>query len=552
MTPLKIALSRDFGVLPGRWLDSGGSLFQKTFALYFNACIKFCCRKTIILVIIVRTVIVFFAAIFLAVSFGNSLIFADVRGQTPLYNAEQFARMHPDGNYVLAADIFWDRTPIETFRGTLDGAGFEIRGMANALGTPSQSIAIPFDISNFRTENALLPAISDAKITSQTRNCSIGGIFKTLDGAEIRNLKIADMRVCGDFGGILAGEIRGGIIEDVTIFGGEIRLKTPESVEKLRPPLKFSSAVGGLTGAARDVQIRDILVHNVRIVHREHETAHPPEIADALPSPEESENIRFAVGGLAGILQNCNVERTYVLNAEIMLAKNGQKGGNAVFGNANDVSAGGFVGIVSGNSTFEDCVAVADVYASGVSGGFAGIATGSCTSIARDTDLAEKQRRNIGAEFTRCRSRGTVRGETAGGFIGRLSGRSRVAHSHAIAEVTANNAGGFAGEITNSSRIEFSSAGSEVFGEQNAGGFVAKISDVGAPNTITNSLALGRAVAGGNARRFAALQDHDGVNNCYAALGMVLIRDGQLAHVIPNPYSADGGDISRSKIDSLQ
>lgn len=429
-------------------------------------CIKNFCRKIIASVIFVRfanfAVIFFVLVLFLPlraraaelIYSGDELAEIGARaaaGETELLSAE----------YVLAADIFlpegWE--PIDgrngVFSGTLDGAGFEIRGA--------------------------------------------GALFGVLDGAEIRNLKICGVEIHarGDFGrsefsaGLLAGEVIGGVIENVEVFGGELTAETLEG---------GSGLVGGLIGSARDAEIKNVRVYNVRV------------IADG------GAELR-AVGGLAGLLENCTVEGSGVFGAEIRA----------------NAAAGGFAGIVCGKTVFEDCDASGDVYANGIAGGFAGRVDGS--------------RAGVGAEFLRCRATADVRAATAGGFVGRLSGRSRVAHSHAHGMVVAENAGGFAGEITNASRIEFSSAVSAVYGTENAGGFAAIISAAGAPNTITNSLALGPVVASdANARRFAARLDHDGINNCYAALGMAIIRGEALAHAVPNPFSADGGDIARSRI----
>ncbi|MCL1844678.1 MAG: hypothetical protein FWF77_02115 [Defluviitaleaceae bacterium] len=410
-----------------------------------------------------------------AIIFFAALVFLPIRASatTLIYSGDEFAQISAEGDYALAADIFLpsDRVPISVFRGTLDGAGFEIRGATNPL-------------------------------------------FWVLDGAEIRNLALcgAEMHVRGDTArdefavGILAGKVNGGVIEGVDVFGGVIANEASnEASGASKSPETESGIIGGLIGAARDADIKNIRMFNVQIV------------------ADEGADLR-AVGGLAGVLQNCRVADAVVLNTEIRVGAR---------------SSGGFVGLVRENSVFEDCHAVAEIHENespvGISGGFAGLADGS--------------RSGVGAEFSRCRAGGSVRAATAGGFVGRLSGRSRVAHSHVGGVVSAENAGGFAGEITNASRIEFSSAVSAVFGAENAGGFVAIIAADGAPNTITNSLALGNIVASesGNARRFAARLDHDGINNCYAALGMAIIHGENSANAVPNPYSADGGDIPISR-----
>lgn len=418
--------------------------------------------------------IVFFAATVVfsayAVSAGDD--------PTLIYSRDELSNISVSGDYALASDIFLtgEWTPIAVFRGSFDGAGFEIRGATSA-------------------------------------------IFAKLDGAEIRGLTLCDAKIYvggeikrSEFAaGLLANEVTGGIIENIEVYGVEIFAAAVDA---------GNGTVGGLVGAVRDADIKNIRMYDVRIS----ETSRAAEANDS-PKGERGCAPLRAVGGLAGILQNCTVEDAIVLNAEI---------------GADALASGGFVGIVRGNAVFEDCHVAADMYANvsggGIYGGFAGRTDGNSSSV--------------GAEFTRCRATGSIQATTAGGFVGLLSGRSRIIHSHANSTVFANNAGGFAGEITNASRIEFSSATSAVFGAENAGGFVGIISDTDAPNTITNSLALGSVVSSesGTARRFAARLDHDGINNCYAALGMTIIRGNNLAHAIPNPFSADGGDIALSRI----
>jgi hypothetical protein len=216
--------------------------------------------------------------------------------------------------------------------------------------------------------------------------------------------------------------------------GAEIRNVTIDGA--VAKPCKDGVA-GGLVAHARSTKIANVCVIGFRVAH-------------AAP-------VR-AVGGIAGILENCTVENARVIDAEI--------------------------------------------HANGVAGGVVGILN-----------------------------------------------RSRIAHSHSHAHVSATYAGGFVGEITNSSRIEFSSASGTVCGDAVAGGFAGTIAALGAPNTITNSLALSDFVSGENARRFAAATYHDGVNNCFAALGTVIISNERLMNVVANPFGNDGGDVSLWQIE---
>jgi hypothetical protein len=223
-------------------------------------------------------------------------------------------------------------------------------------------------------------------------------------------------------------------------------------------------------------------------------------------------------GGIFGVLRGAEIRNLTVENA-VLHAK-----GDGNFGLlANEIIGGAFENVQ---------ITDGEIFAQGgVIGLFAGLV--------------------CGAEIVNCGAAGRINANgsaLAGGFAGRLSGRSRVSNSAAYVNVTSGFAGGFVGEITNASRIEFSKSQGSVFGGGAAGGFAAVISADGAPNTITQSYALGSVVSGKTAHRFAAKTYHDGINGCYAALGMAVISGGVLAHVIPNPFGKDGSDISNIQL----
>ncbi|MCL2578112.1 MAG: hypothetical protein FWE27_08705 [Defluviitaleaceae bacterium] len=467
----------------------------------------------------------------------NACQLAEIQAQATLFDETGGMRGSLDflsGDYVLAADIdlpiSW--TPIGdsdtnarfAFCGTFDGAGFVIRGLN----------------------------ISDSSARSVTR-----GLFGKVEGAEIRNVVLENpvLHAYGDYGskefstGLLAGEIIGGKIENIRIVGGEIIVTAPEA---------GNGAVGGLVGKASDTQFENITITDTHVgdVNGTVLMLREPR-RDMRNIPLISSALR-AVGGVAGYLENCTAKNILFLNGKIdanAISSGGIagqiRGGEFFSCGANFVTVdgteyvGGFVGLVQENARFENCHATARVLGNGTIGGFAGRVNGAEAGAAR-----------IGAEFIRCRAFGSAgdsgdRGAVllsplAGGFVGRLAGRSRVTSSNAYVYVISCNSGGFVGEITNASRIEFSAAHGAVFGSEAAGGFAAIISSTGAPNTITSSLALGRIVAGSENTtfRFAAIPEHDGINGCYSFLGMAVIANGVLSHVIPNPYGKDGGDIS--------
>ena len=375
-------------------------------------------------------------------------------GRFVIYTAEQFKYLdNQTSEFVLGADINLTQSmgSIENFSGSLDGAGFVIRGAS-------------------------------------------GSLFGKLENAYIRNATIEDSRIeiANKFSaGILAKEINGGKIENIKIVNSEITASIPNNI------------AGGLAGKAADSSIKNISITGLCI-----------KTTTDLPL--------YAVGGIVGILENSEIENAHVLNAKI---------------SANALSSGGAIGESKGGKVTKSGVKFVSVesmdYAKTV-GGFAGNASGT--------------------EFTRCEAFGSIYTETAltGGFVGKLSERGRISNSFAVVNIHAYEiAGGFVGEITNASRIESSKAYGAVFGGKTAGGFAGIISAENAPNTITESLALGAVTATsakGEAHRFAGKLKHEGINNCHAYLGMAVIIGEKLAHTTPNPYGANGGDISKAQL----
>jgi len=345
----------------------------------------------------------------------------------------------------------------------------------------------------------------------------------------------------------LFGVVDGASFENVKIVGAEISANTFTCDNG-----NDNAVIGGLTGKATNTHMTNILVSDLCISGADYDFALP--------------QIR-AVGGIAGYLENCTVENAVLLNGRFATnaASSGGVAGEirsgsfvscgAEFASISGLEAvGGFVGLVHDNAVFKNCYAAAEVRTTGDSSFTAGFA-----ARVNGTEFPDVKTGNLGAEFLRCRAFSYVENDgensLAGGFVGLLSGRSRVTRSHSTSDIIALDtngiAGGFVGEITNASRIEFSSSKGAVYGNEVAGGFAGIISAEGAPNTITECLALNKIVAGeGNTRRFAGRADHDGINGCYAYLGMAVIANGKQAHTIPNPFGNDGGDISRTQINA--
>jgi len=397
------------------------------------------------------------------------------------------------------------------------------------------------------------------------------GLFARLDGARVSNLVIADaqIRIGRDMpgseatAGILAGKTEGGDVA-AKAEGGEI-------------------TAGTLAGMAAGSKISNVTVTNGSI------TAHSPGI----------------IGGVVGIAIDTSFDNTGI-------------DGGAITGT--DI-AGGIAGRIEGTGILYACHSHADITGK-IAGGFAGQMQGKpltananhaleiddCTATGKVASLEN----GVAGGFvgigeyviiTDSSAHGSVSGVAgAGGFVGRLSGMSRVLYAYAKGDVTlmagnsnAKNrtspefgianakytaspesgianakytaspgsdiasgfAGGFIGELTSSACVEFSySAGMVVAanGCENTavGGFVGVISAQGAPNTITHSLSFAPWVTGdGYVHRFAGRTEHDGINGCYAHLGSMVVRGGSIVHVLPNAYGADGADMSMAQIEGV-
>jgi len=343
------------------------------------------------------------------------------------------------------------------------------------------------------------------------------GLFGSLDGASVSNLVIADANIKITSkepfaAGILADNAQNSIIKNVTIENSEISA------------LKGGSGiVGGLVGLAIDTKFYDSSVKASTVIG---------------PAADNGKN---ATGGFAGRLEGTGLVLECHSHAHV-------SGG----------MAGGFVGQASGsplaanaNHRLEIIQSSATgkvVSTGGIAGGFIG--------------------EGAYAHIKDCAAYGDVEGHTgAGGFVGRLTSRSRVIYSYARGDVFLEGQGGFAGgfigKLTGSACVEFSySAGSVLAGHTSVeamgttgamvGGFVGVITDDGIPNTITHSLSFSPWVVGdGYVHRFAGRMEHDGVNGCFAYLGSMVVRGGKLVDVIPSAYGSDGGDMSMAQVEAV-
>jgi len=324
-------------------------------------------------------------------------------------------------------------------------------------------------------------------------------LFSCIQDAYICNLVIKDASIhsSGIYAGVLANEIEGSLIDNVKITNSHITLQTAGL-----------SAAGGLAG-----KISDSIVKNVAIVggditadvayeHVENKTKYHP----------------VSIGGLVGYSRYTSFENSCVEMVTLS--------GNAT-------NAGGFVGYVDACGSFINCHSITNINGILVTGGFAGSVYGTSNMV----------------KFTGCRAWGSVESPVyAGGFVG-IASHVKITNSIAAVRTTSGTiAGGFVGLFAGSSRIEHSHAEGIVQGNKNVGGFVGVVSDIGAPNTITGSYAFSPMVVGTeNVRRFAGLLEHDGINNCHAYLGMVVVVGDRLSGVIPNAYGPDGADYIRSK-----
>ena len=251
---------------------------------------------------------------------------------------------------------------------------------------------------------------------------------------------------------------------------------------------------------------------------------------------------------------------------------------------------GGFVGSLLEWAMLVDCYAYGNVYGDWAVGGFIGSAQGE--------ELSENANHSI--KISQCGSFGDVVGKSGmaggfagsmayafadgcqawsdvtsvgisdgidtGGFVGRLTHRSRVTRSYAYGDVGraglsrgngpsggTGPSGGFVGLLTHGSGIEYSFSSGNVVGGNDVGGFAGAIAAPGAPNTIFACISFAPWVVSscerkGNAGRLVGRMDHNGVNNCFGYLGSVVASAETLRHVQPNPYGPDGGDVNSQTI----
>ena len=237
---------------------------------------------------------------------------------------------------------------------------------------------------------------------------------------------------------------------------------------------------------------------------------------------------------------------------------------------------GGLAGSLSGETILIDCHVSGDIYGESGVGGFVGTVLGA--------ELPENANHSI--KIVRCTSTGTVEatrglvggfagsmayasadacgasvnvkasGLDIGGFVGRLTHRSRVTNSWAYGDVESTkgwHVGGFVGLLIYGSGIEYSLSSGNVWGMRDVGGFAGAIAAPGAPNTLFGCLSFANWVSAddANAARFVGRLDHEGVNNCFAYLGTVVAGPEGLSHVLPNPYGADGGDFNDQTIEAV-
>jgi len=274
-----------------------------------------------------------------------------------------------------------------------------------------------------------------------------------------------------------------------------------------------------------------------------------------------------AVGILADNAKDSIIKNVSIENSEIS-ASGGGSG-----------SVGGLVGRMEGTGLILECHSHANV-TGGIAGGLVGQVIGSSLTANANHKMEIIQSSATGkvvsldglaggfigegvyALIKDCAAYGDVEGHTgAGGFVGRLSSRSRIIYAYARGNVSINGqsgfAGGFIGELTGSACVEFSYSVGSVFAAHTSadaaiGGFVGIISDVDAPNTITHSLSFSPWVVGdGYVHRFAGRMEHDGVNGCFAYLGSMVVRGGKLVDVIPSAYGSDGGDMSIAQVENI-
>ena len=421
-------------------------------------------------------------------------------------NGYQLANIRQGHSYVLGSDIdlkeYKNWAPIENFHGNIDGRGYKIK--------------------NLRI---------------QGQKGKIWGLFGTLDGAVIQNLHIEGAIVyveepagTGPPGsaGILAGRVVNSTVVDSTTEGSV-----------------FSSGIaGGFVGTASGSAFKGCRSY----------------------SNVTGENY---AGGFAGIL----TEEAVLVHCRSY---------GDVYG---DAVAGGFVGEAEGSKLKENanhgvkivqCHAFGDVGISGRPGGVTGAVGGFAGTLAFAAADAVSASGSVYAGSGTgptggIGSTGGIRptdgtepsdgaglSGAAGGFVGKLTHRSRITNACAYGDV--NNAsgsqtGGFIGLITHGSGIQHAFSAGDVKGGQDTGGFAGAIAVLGAPNTLFGCISFAQWVGSENGARLNRLvgrMEHNGVNNCYAYLGSMVACDGEgLRHVNPNPYGHDGGDVNNQTIEAL-
>ena len=422
----------------------------------------------------------------------------------PISDARQLANIDPNLNYILVSDIDMSGWQPIDFYGELDGQNHSIKNLRSSL-------------------------------------------FRTLDKAAVRNLKIEDSIIYGQ--GALAAAAINSELEHIRFISGKIN---------------GSGYVGGLIGKGENTIIRNCLSDGT---------------VSAFQTGKET-----VLGGLAGLLSDCTVVDSVSSGAPILFAGRGNIGGfvgrasNTVFKgchSSRDVknrgNAGGFAGFLEEKALLIACYASGDVYGGKAAGGFAGIVQGNHIS----------ENANHSIRMIQCHSTGNVEADTAGGFAGDIS-YAAVSASSAEGDVSGLNAGGFVGQLTNKSRISNSCALGDVFGENTSGGFVGiitlgsgieyafsagnvkgkgdtggfagTIEDTGSPTTLFGCLSFAMWVSSckdGTLNRLVGKMDHEGVNNCYAYLGSTVAAGERLLHISPNAYGPNGGDFNNTTIGNI-
>ena len=412
------------------------------------------------------------------------------------------------------------------------------------------------------------------------------GLFGRLDGAVICDLVLEDGRISlvgGTNTGLLAGEAHNSSITDVRVSGriGTGRISgygVAESAAYTTDAIGDMDTIGAIGGLISDMTTTD------------------------------------AIGGLVGRMHKCVVERVF---ADVEISTGNYVGGVVGFSADTDFSyittgdrpltgriAGGFAGRMEGAGLVHEChakAAVSGCIVGGLVGQISGNPLANNTNHLLEIVQCSASGKVVAADIAGgfvgdgeyvlvkdSYAQGDVQGDViSGGFVGRLSSRSRVAYSHALGDVVlvvSGAAGGFVGEITNASCIEFAySAGSvmaedyvEAFhglGYGNAGngkntnnntdakyasgalgGFAGVITASDAPNTLTHCLSFAPWVVGPGeyyVNRFAGRIDHNGINGCYAHLGSMVVQGGILAHVLPSAYGPDGADMSSEQVEGV-